>query len=1039
MCTQSKPNLDENRLIPIKDLMELTFVIPSYQRGYRWDEQQARDLLDDLYAFMTKPKNKEIYCLQPLVVSEVTNENGASVDDKEKSKWRVVDGQQRLTTIYLLLKYLETSDEDKLFSIEYERDQETISRKDFLKNITEKGLDSAIKNVDFYHIYIVFNTIEKWFSEKAKENSGDKAFNDLKDLKKEYKDALLKDNILFLWDPIPPALETKTFTDLNSGRISLTNSELIKALFLNKNNFAGYPEDEQQSMQFKIAREWYEIENTLQNDEFWLFIHSRNYTKPTRIDFILQLMCKNDCFEILDDISKENLEALKKKPEALENRLGEIVYRKEDFNNPCFKCTEEYIKKINESSYIYLKMPENEVDQIFVDQIFDVLYEGVHGNSKKNDRKKLDNDKEEDFIENSKLGNKIADKLREDETAFSQFYDDGDGDDNYFRKLTNITMGYISNLGKEVTDREDPLVYLKQAELDLVRNGYDDYGVFRYFSEAFTRKNKDDVRWVEEDLWKKIKEYYDILLEWFNDYKLYHYIGYLVAVNRTDEVDFIGECIKLWQGSDASLAHYEEPKAILRHDKNLFADELKDEIVFRLKSDNSLSESMQKKLDRKPNFLSNLIEAHKHNTLKDINGLEKTVNDSYHISEYLIKMNFEQDKDDKKLGYSKRCCVNILLLHSIESTIQYNNKLVNNNRYTLPYFTRFPFHLYNSDRWDVEHIRPNSGDAINKEEERLLFLLLAIHYYGEEAINNLDIVLDSNDIDIKDDYNLYDVIKWYVNGTKNLTTDYDTDISNNDDLQKRDIVFQQLFDVLAAFGGEELDDADKNKIWNYTLLDSSTNREYGNHIFPYKRAYISMKEKGRKLRYGIEELDPIPSKGLKYKHTKTRDREDIIVRLLLDYNELADDAKGNALRNQIKQYINGLDHDSKLYKPKKATKASESESLYVELNDALEINERIKESIVQKYSIKYLKSKEREEHDGLQFKLTEASDETPFVLNTTRNVFTKYYSEDPTTMLHWTRSDAEKYWENMKEVLDYYFMKLDEELKPKGDNDDECE
>ena len=310
MCTQSKPNLDENRLIPIKDLMELTFVIPSYQRGYRWDEQQARDLLDDLYAFMTKPKNKEIYCLQPLVVSEVTNENGASVDDKEKSKWRVVDGQQRLTTIYLLLKYLEMSDEDKLFSIEYERDQETISRKDFLKNITEKGLDSAIKNVDFYHIYIVFNTIEKWFSEKAKENSSDKAFNDLKDLKKEYKDALLKDNILFLWDPIPPALETKTFTDLNSGRISLTNSELIKALFLNKNNFAEYPDDEQQSIQFKIAREWYEIENTLQNDEFWLFIHSRNYTKPTRIDFILQLMCKNDCFEILDDISKENLEAL---------------------------------------------------------------------------------------------------------------------------------------------------------------------------------------------------------------------------------------------------------------------------------------------------------------------------------------------------------------------------------------------------------------------------------------------------------------------------------------------------------------------------------------------------------------------------------------------------------------------------------------------------------------------------------------------------------------------------------------------------------
>ena len=182
MCTHSEPNLSENCLIPIKDLMNLSFVIPSYQRGYRWDEQQAMDLLEDLYAFINKdPKDpKEIYCLQPLVVS----------GNKEKSKWRVVDGQQRLTTIYLLLKYLEEGDETEntCFSIKYERDIE-YERENFLKNIKDQGLDSAIENVDYYHLYIVYHTIDNWFDEKKKTEPN---------LKDRYREELLKEVAVFL-------------------------------------------------------------------------------------------------------------------------------------------------------------------------------------------------------------------------------------------------------------------------------------------------------------------------------------------------------------------------------------------------------------------------------------------------------------------------------------------------------------------------------------------------------------------------------------------------------------------------------------------------------------------------------------------------------------------------------------------------------------------------------------------------------------------------------------------------------------------------
>lgn len=66
-------NGNKIKLEPIKDLKDMNFFIPDYQRGYRWEEQQVKDLLDDIYSFSKKKgagKEKEIYCIQPLVVSE---------------------------------------------------------------------------------------------------------------------------------------------------------------------------------------------------------------------------------------------------------------------------------------------------------------------------------------------------------------------------------------------------------------------------------------------------------------------------------------------------------------------------------------------------------------------------------------------------------------------------------------------------------------------------------------------------------------------------------------------------------------------------------------------------------------------------------------------------------------------------------------------------------------------------------------------------------------------------------------------------------
>ena len=68
----------------------MQFYVPNYQRGYRWKESQVQQLLNDIKEFDYEKNNeKKFYCLQPLVVTE----------DKENG-WVVIDGQQRLTTLF---------------------------------------------------------------------------------------------------------------------------------------------------------------------------------------------------------------------------------------------------------------------------------------------------------------------------------------------------------------------------------------------------------------------------------------------------------------------------------------------------------------------------------------------------------------------------------------------------------------------------------------------------------------------------------------------------------------------------------------------------------------------------------------------------------------------------------------------------------------------------------------------------------------------------------------------------------------------------
>ena len=99
-------------LYTVSEILGKNFFIPSYQRGYRWEEQQVTDLLNDIYSFAIKKNksDKEFYCLQPIVVRKCS-ENIINLNELisplDNNIWyEVIDGQQRLTTIRILLTYL---------------------------------------------------------------------------------------------------------------------------------------------------------------------------------------------------------------------------------------------------------------------------------------------------------------------------------------------------------------------------------------------------------------------------------------------------------------------------------------------------------------------------------------------------------------------------------------------------------------------------------------------------------------------------------------------------------------------------------------------------------------------------------------------------------------------------------------------------------------------------------------------------------------------------------------------------------------------
>lgn len=285
----SQPLNDTNHLElkAIRDLSGMNFNIKDYQRGYRWTPVEVERLLDDLLEFVTKldKETGEFYCLQPVVARKIGD-----------NSYEIIDGQQRLTTLNLILQYLSDGikilyPSFRLYDIEYATRPES---KEFLSNIKQPKVD-ANGYIDFYFMSTAYQTIVSWFERKA----DDTVINDLRrallEIKKTETNGQKVDNahnVRVIWYEISEDEKTSSvdiFTRLNIGKIPLTDAELVKALLLSGSNFT---DSDAELKKLNLSSEWNMIEQNLHDDKFWYFLNRTNnpLKYSSRIEFIFDII-----------------------------------------------------------------------------------------------------------------------------------------------------------------------------------------------------------------------------------------------------------------------------------------------------------------------------------------------------------------------------------------------------------------------------------------------------------------------------------------------------------------------------------------------------------------------------------------------------------------------------------------------------------------------------------------------------------------------------------------------------------------------------
>ena len=227
-------------------------------------------------------------------------------------------------------------------------------------------------------------------------------------------------------------------------------------------------------------------------------------------------------------------------------------------------------------------------------------------------------------------------------------------------------------------------------------------------------------------------------------------------------------------------------------------------------------ESLIKKYNGEKEAFVNYIKTRIKDKLKDCNNLQQ-----------------EYEK-----GKPKTACYPLLLLYNLQTVIAQNKKL-EENKYGMSIFYKFPFHLMKKENWDMEHIDSDTTNPLTKFSDQKEWLNDCLNEITDQNIKSEIIQF----VEAKDQPENFDKLAFKIDQYINKGCERLQEPKKEGDVNQ------------------------KNLIWNYCLLDSSTNRSYGNAIFPAKRRRIIQKDKGEN---GVSFIPPCTKNVfLKYYNQQT--------------------------------------------------------------------------------------------------------------------------------------------------------------------------
>jgi len=277
----SQGNEIKSEKILLKDVFSMWFRIPEYQRPYVWGYEEIHDLLDDLtFAATSRPEAE--YFLGSLVFQAKPADKSAGRDFDEND---LLDGQQRLTTLLLMLAVLrDLSDDDEI----KETCQGCIHQKaNKLKRIPERVRvefhirENAQKFIDTY-VKAAGGTNQSKVLDQLAESSTDAS---VKSMAKgiatlrsflSSADAMpfaafvefLLNKVLLIYVATENLEDAfRLFTILNNRGVPLRNSDILKSV-----NLGALGSDKDRA---KYARMWEEAEGELGEDFDRFLAHLR--------------------------------------------------------------------------------------------------------------------------------------------------------------------------------------------------------------------------------------------------------------------------------------------------------------------------------------------------------------------------------------------------------------------------------------------------------------------------------------------------------------------------------------------------------------------------------------------------------------------------------------------------------------------------------------------------------------------------------------------------------------------------------------------